>query len=227
MISHEHKLIFIHIPKCAGSSIRDFYFNNPRLDWRQPNYDVLYGWCPKRRIHLQHATSKQLLELDLVQPEVWNSYFKFAFVRNPYDRAYSDYLWIQNDRCIKGNFRDYITRSGPFRALLRDRSTKEYRGDHLLQQSSFFNAHGVFNMDFLGRFETLEDDVIAINKRLGIEKRFDVHKKRSAIRKGHYSCFYTNTRKKLVDEYFWGDIKTLHYSFEDQRTGFNRLKKWL
>ena len=64
MISHQHKIIFIHIPKCAGSSIKDYYFNSPQLDWKTPNYDLLYGWCPKRKIHLQHATSKQLLETD-------------------------------------------------------------------------------------------------------------------------------------------------------------------
>ena len=79
MISHKHKFIFIHIPKCAGSSIRDFYFDTPNLDWKIPNYDLLYGWCPKRKIHLQHATAKQILETDLVSRAVWDNYYKFTF----------------------------------------------------------------------------------------------------------------------------------------------------
>ena len=111
MISHQHKIIFIHIPKCAGSSIKDYYFNSPQLDWKTPNYDLLYGWCPKRKIHLQHATSKQLLETELISEQVFKTYFKFTFVRNPYDRSYSDYLWVQKDRKIKGSFKDYCQRS--------------------------------------------------------------------------------------------------------------------
>ena len=65
MISHTHKIIFIHIPKCAGSSV-EVYFKNKTFDWTKPSYKNLTGWCPKRKIHLQHATSKQLLELDLI-----------------------------------------------------------------------------------------------------------------------------------------------------------------
>ena len=74
MISHKHKLIFIHIPKCGGSSINNFYFNGKGLDWKRPNYNVLYGWCPKHQIHLEHATSKQLVELNLITEEQWNTY---------------------------------------------------------------------------------------------------------------------------------------------------------
>src|SRR5690606_31345973 len=114
MISHKLKIIFIHIPKCAGSSVKDYYFNKPKLDWRQPNYELLYGWCPKRRIHLQHATPKELIETELIPKEIWDSYFKFAFVRNPWDRAYSDYLWIQKDRNVKGDFKDYIKGLGEY-----------------------------------------------------------------------------------------------------------------
>ena len=79
-------------------------FDNPKLDWKEPNYDLLYGWCPERKIHLKHATSNQLLDLGLISKEIWEEYFKFAFIRNPYDRAYSDFLWIQNDRNIKGKY---------------------------------------------------------------------------------------------------------------------------
>src|SRR5690606_31521690 len=109
--------IFIHIPKCAGSSMRDFYFDTPNLDWRTPNYELLYGWCPKRRIHLQHATPKELIETGLISQEEWNSYFKFAFVRNPWDRAYSDYLWIQKDRRVKGSFFNYLNGIGEFESI--------------------------------------------------------------------------------------------------------------
>ena len=227
MISHKYKIIFIHIPKCAGSSIRDFYFDTPNLNWRKPNYELLYGWCPKRQIHLQHATSKELLELDLVTETVWNEYFKFTFIRNPYDRAYSDYLWIQKDQKLKGSFKDYISRSGAFEKTLRDNSVKEYRGDHLLNQVDFFDLSGCFKMDFIGRFEYLNEDIIALNKKLNISKEFHNHAKKNTSRKPHYSYFYTYSKKRLVETYFKKDINRLNYHFQDERKGLRTIKKWI
>lgn len=227
MVSHKHKIIFIHIPKCAGSSIRDFYFDKPNLNWREPNYELLYGWCPKRKIHLQHATSKQLLELDLITETIWNEYFKFTFTRNPYDRAYSDYLWIQKDQNLKGSFKDYITRSGAFKKTLSDYSVKDYRGDHLLNQVDFFDLSGRFKMDFIGRFESLNEDIFDLNAKLGISKEFNIHTKKSTSRKPHYSHFYTNTKMRLVEKYFKKDINSLNYDFEDERKGIQTIKKWI
>ena len=175
-------------------------------------------------IHLQHATSDQLLDLGLVSKNIWNDYFKFTFVRNPYDRAYSDYLWIQEDRKIKGSFKDYITKSGAFKKVLSNNSIKEYRGDHLLQQTDFFDFK---QMNFIGRFENLLDDISHLKKMLHLNKDFNYHTKRSGKRKSHYSLFYNKEKKELVEKYFKKDINLLNYTFKDKRTGLHKLKEWV
>ncbi len=226
MISHENKLIFIHIPKTAGSSINRFYFDAKVLDWRVPNYNILYGWCPKRRIHLQHATPAQLLETGLVSPQQWSSYFKFTFVRNPWDRAYSDYLWIMEDRKVQGSFKQYITKSGAFKKVLSDKSDKSYRGDHLLPQLTYLNTSGQSDFDFVGRFEDFDNEISAINKALGVERSFDIHEKRSINKLEHYSLFYNLRKRKLVEKYYTEDIEQLNYKFVDRKTGFSKLKSF-
>jgi len=223
MINHKLKIIFIHIPKCAGSSIKGFYFDNIKLDWRVPNYDLLYGWCPKRRLHLQHATPKQLIETELVSIEDWNSYFKFTFIRNPWDRAYSDYLWIMKDRNIKGSFKNYIYKDGVFKGVFNDNTNMYYRGDHLLPQTDF--VFGDYSLDFIGRFENLKKDIEAINKKINFSKEFNIHKNKSKNRHNHYSLFYTNSNKKLVDNIYKEDINDLNYIFQDMRRGIYTLKK--
>lgn len=227
MISHKHKFIFIHIPKCAGSSIRDHFFDGTKFDWRIPDYEVLYGWCPKRKIHLQHATAKQLLETELISEEIWNSYFKFTFVRNPWDRAYSDYLWIMADRKLKGSFKEYITKTGNFERCLTDKDHETYRGDHLLPQTEFYHTDGKFKMDFVGRFEKLSEDVAIVNKNIKSLRLFNSHEKKSENRLSHYSLFYTRSKKALVDNYYAQDIEQLNYSFEDKRKGLWATKKIL
>lgn len=227
MINHQHKFIFIHIPKCAGSSIRDFYFNAPKLDWKTPNYDLLYGWCPKRKLHLQHATSQQLLETELISEEVFKTYFKFTFVRNPYDRSYSDYLWVQRDRKITGSFKDYIFAKGSFDYILNNQENKEYRGDHVLPQTDFFYTEGEYKINFLGRFENLQDDLKLLNKELEFRKPFTQHSKKNKKRFSHYSFFYTGTKKRWVEEKYHKDLSLLNYHFEDYKKGFQKIKNYI
>ena len=226
MISHKHRCIFIHIPKCGGSSIRNFVFDGKKLDWREPNYEKLYGWCPKRKIHLQHATSKQLLESDLISETDWNDYFKFTIVRNPWDRSYSDYLWIQKDRKVRGSFSDYIQAKGPFKKVLGDSSEMQYRGDHLLPQSDFFDLENGYSVDYVGRFEEFSETIQAICSRLNIDQAFADHEKKNKKRHRHYSNFYTSSRQRLVEKFYANDIESYGYQFEDLRTGIYRIKSW-
>lgn len=224
MISHKHKLIFIHIPKCAGSSIRDHFFEGMRFNWKKPDYENLYGWCHERRIHLQHATAKQLLETGLISEDIWKAYFKFTFVRNPWDRAYSDYLWVMEDRKIKGSFREYMNATGPFKEIFTNQESKNYRGDHKIPQTEFFDLEGAYKMDFVGRFETLEHDMQTLNERLKIPFTFNQHSKKNKRRKPHYSLFYGKTERKLVQEYYANDIQVLKYYFENKKSGIQRIK---
>jgi hypothetical protein len=226
MISHKHKCIFIHIPKTAGTSINSFFHPGVKFHYANPDYERLFGWCPKRKLHMQHATSFQLLETGLVTKEQWDSYYKFTFVRNPWDRAYSDYNWIKEFSKISGSFKEYITKKGQFEKILTDNTTNRYLGDHLLLQTDFFDFEGFYKPDFIGKFENFQSDIQTVINHLGINEKFNVFQNKSK-RKSDYSAFYTTTRKKMVEKKFQTDIKLLQYEFEDNRRGLNKLKKFL
>ncbi len=226
MISHEHKIIFIHIPKCAGSSIEK-YFRAKWFSWKEPNYDYLLGWCPKRKIHLQHATAQQMLEMELVDEQTWNSYYKFAFVRNPWDRAYSDYFWLMKDLKVKDIFKNYLLKKGQFKHFLTDPSIKEYRGDHLIPQIDFINVNNSIAVDFIGRFESFQNDFNELKFRLGLEKEMLLHEKQSKKLFSHYSHFYNQRSKKLVAEIYLDDISAFEYKFDDRRKDLGFLKEHL
>ena len=85
-------LVFVHIPKVAGTSIENALGLD---DPTETNYHKYTGWDPIYSIWMQHATLSQI-------HEYWRSivkdYFKFTFVRNPYDRAVSDWLWFKNEK---------------------------------------------------------------------------------------------------------------------------------
>jgi len=97
MISHHHKALYVHVPKCGGESIELAFLADLGLDWNQReqllirrNNDPQAG--PRQ---LSHLSAKQYLELSYVTPEQFNQYYKFATVRDPIARVVSfyNYLW--------------------------------------------------------------------------------------------------------------------------------------
>lgn len=72
MITHDYKLIFIHVPKCAGRSINDVF--NQRFD---------------------HFTARYY---EKEYADQWKKYTKFTIVRNPFDRLVSIYTYMMKHR---------------------------------------------------------------------------------------------------------------------------------
>jgi hypothetical protein len=227
MINHKYKIIFIHIPKCAGTSITKFFSSEKKINWKQANYNELYGWCPKRKLFMQHATAKQLLETNLITEEQWKTYYKFTFVRNPWDRALSDYFWLINVCKINGSFKDYIMKRGQFYKVLNNQEEIYYRGDHHRKQTEFFDFQGSFKLDYVGRFENFASDINEILKAVGVENKFNIYTNKSHKAREHYSIYYTRSLKQLVESKFKEDIEILRYSFEEKKQGLYRLKNFL
>ena len=84
VICHNKKCIFIHIPKTAGTSIEQFIKDNDR------NPIILLGVRNGRSMH--HFSA---LEIKSLFPDLFKKYYKFSFVRNPYDRLLSEYYWCK------------------------------------------------------------------------------------------------------------------------------------
>lgn len=222
MISHIHKVIFIHVPKCAGSSI-EYYFEVQPFDWREPNFETLCGWDPRRKIHLQHATAQQMLELELVDEKIWNNYFKFSFIRNPWDRAYSDYYWMMRETGIRDSFENFLLKKNQFSDVLNNQEVKEYRGDHLIPQINFLKVNEKIDLDFIGRFENFSSDFKKIRSMLGLERDMGFHAKKSTKKHPHYSYLYNKKRMKLVQKLYQEDVSYFDYFFEDKKTLFQKI----
>lgn len=228
MIDHKNKIIFIHIPKCAGSSV-EYFFDVKPFDWERPNYTKLTGWCDKRKIHLHHATPKELLETELIDETTWHSYKKFTIVRNPWSRAYSDFIWLNRFNIFNCSFKDFLLKKGKLSQILTNREEKTYRGDHLYPQVDFLKIDGKLVIDTIIRFENLNEDFQRFLEFNNITKRKLPHDKKSKRLFKHYSHFYYDDEIDLVKNLYKGDIEYLNYSFEDKRKQLgdlqNKLKK--
>ena len=218
MISHEHKCIFIHISKCAGSSIETAFGIDVRNNG-DSNHENLFGWSDTDKIYLQHATPQQLFNNGYVSEKLWNDYYKFVIVRNPWSRAYSDYVWLKSDSKISGSFKDFLMKKGDYFQIMNF-CDRQYRGDHLKKQIDYFFLDGKrINYNCVIRFEKLQDGLNKVIKDLSLSQSFfDVKINSSKKKLSHYSFFYNPKRKKLVEKLYKEDADFLDYSFDDRKS---------
>ena len=218
MILHDYKLIFIHIPKCAGTSIEEFFYGET-LDWTKPNYRMLHGWCPKYKIHLQHLSARQMVRLkNLVPPNIWRHYTKFAVVRNPWDRAVSGYAWLKNRGYPNDSLKNFILCRGSYKDLVANPQHIDYRGEHFLTQKSFITIDGTLAVDRIIRYENLHLELNQFFKEMGISREFNIKTHRSKRTFPHYSNYYSDKCIELIRKKYQEDIQEWDYHFDDQRT---------
>ncbi len=101
-INHDIKSLFIHVPKCAGTSME-------KLDWNRGNHhDTIYDFYTKKEGKLGNGQTGVDFDFD--------SYFKWAFARNPWDRLVSAYEHLLEAGINRGKIKEKY----PFNLLIKD-----------------------------------------------------------------------------------------------------------
>lgn len=226
LISHSHRCIFIHIPKCAGTSIEDAlghfagYTGRGAQDHR--SLRVIEEPLPLLRVfrgvenvtHLRRRLLARLGRHDGANPanrlrvnsEQYRRYFKFSVVRNPWARAYS---WYSNVLRDPQHRREHGLTEPPSLRLFLER----HAGRGMLRpQLEWLRAFdGSIPLDFIGRFETLEADFRTICSRLGVERSLP---HRVAGSGADYRSVYDSFSRDLIAERYEEEIRLFGYAFE-------------
>ena len=92
MISIKHKIIFIHIPKCAGQSIENIFLIDLGLNWEQRHPLLLRPRKGKEKgpERLAHLYAEEYFKFGYIPKEKYDKFFKFSIIRNPVDRILSE-----------------------------------------------------------------------------------------------------------------------------------------
>lgn len=199
IISHSRKFIFIKSRKTASHSIQVSLEKFCEADdvVLYANKDVKSG--TKTKLH-EHSSYHEVQEI--VTSEVWKSYFKFAFVRNPWDLVVSRYYWNHGNKKEKTSVRDF-----------RNWVVKYLQSEYLQDRPHLYTGGKSSELDFVGKFESLEKDYKVLCNLLKI-KHYPLAKKHTGFRKERgFTSFYSHKEKDLVAEKFAIDIKLYNYQF--------------
>ena len=225
MISHKYKCVFIHIPKCAGTSIEsalghlDNHNGRGGQDHRsirmieQPwmNFNAITSKENIAEIlrRPKHQYSKKVLNPKnkyTLTKEQYDSYFKFTIIRNPWARAFSLYKNVMNDEIHKKNLK--ITKDLSLREFLN-----LYAGKGMLRPQVYWikNFEGKISLDYIGRFENLSEDVHEIFKKLQLENIKLPHKIKGTGK--DYREIYDDESIQIVSEVYKEEIRMFNYTF--------------
>ncbi|MCP4104138.1 MAG: sulfotransferase family protein [Desulfobacteraceae bacterium] len=217
MISYTHKFIFFHVAKVAGLSIREAlipYTREPdRFRIRRPPETLdgepnpLYEMW---KIKLLHAKAGDAIKE--FSAGIYDSFYKFAFIRNPWDWQISMYHFILKETAHVSH--QIVSSMADFEEYLEwVVSTKNpfARGATKFQKDMLTDSSGNIIVDFIGRYESLKQDFDHICQILNLKAALPqlnktVHR--------DYRFYYNERTKRIVEEHFKDDIDLFGYTFD-------------
>jgi hypothetical protein len=164
IVSHRKQFIFFHIGKTGGTTVEarllEYHDESPGFLCFDPER---YG------VH-SHASPFHLADCD--DHRQWmEKYYKFCFVRNPYDFLYSVYQqWIKTSLIEAGDFNDWLT-TGAFRNTFDTYSMPHVRSCVRLTNGFmhlYTHNERMCVMDFIGKIEFFETDFNRVCGQLGL-----------------------------------------------------------
>ncbi|MEM8509759.1 MAG: sulfotransferase family 2 domain-containing protein [Bacteroidota bacterium] len=208
ILSHSKQFIFIHNYKVAGTSVRNALKNynnksfwasnlNDKIQFITGNYPKVYA---KQFAH--HIKAPELQ--GIISEDIFTNYFKFGFVRNPWDWQVSLYKFMLKRE--KHRQHELVKNMKSFDEYIDWRVHEDL---HL--QKEFFYVEDTCLMDFIGKMENLNDDFEIICKKIGVTSELK-HLNSSRKPSDSFLRYYSQKSIDLVFEGYQEDIKLFGYT---------------
>jgi hypothetical protein len=195
---YNSKSIFIHIPKAGGISILKSLYGQDVNGFGHPTY---------RRF------------LNMFGRHDFNSFYKFTFVRNPWDRTLSAYQFLKRGgmhHLDKKFCDDVLAQYETFYDFVLNGLTLENANNwvHFIPQYLYvYDENLNLKVDFIGRFEGFSHDFETVRNTIGVGSAL-VHLNKTQDKKHiNYREYYTPEMIEVINQIYKEDIKLFNYQF--------------
>lgn len=219
LISHKKKFIFIHIFKTAGTSVTDFFVPYARFKDRLAHQ----YWLSRKTINginrlfvisdqgsrwftgfHKHASAQEIK--NQLNKEVFQTYLKFTFVRNPYDWLFSYYAYIQQS--------SYHPLHKTMNKIVFNEFIERFILDNRLKtQSSFLlDQEGKLLTDYIGKLEHLNEDLKTLCTNLDLPFKSPSRINITQTPNKNLEKSINQENIKLINNYFQEDFELFNYN---------------
>lgn len=216
-VNHQLNLIFVHIPKAAGSTVERFikeqtgepwdlwgkYHNDQRHRERYPQSGSVkrinpdrFGGTPQQTLY-HHLVLEDMVSI-LGDDKAYR-YHKLAIIRNPWDRLVSHYEYLRQTGGRGG------TEGRSFGEWFQTRSVTPQILPYIRVGSAVPEGTKLLN------FDRLSDEFGAFMKQLGLEWNGEVHEKRSE--RSGYRQYYTDSMAEELARECAADVDYFGFRF--------------
>ncbi|PWJ40939.1 sulfotransferase family 2 domain-containing protein [Sediminitomix flava] len=189
----DNKMLFIHIPKSAGSSIGKVLIGD-----KKPG----------------HWTTDDFMAMNKAR---FNEYYKFCFVRNPWDRVVSSFFYLKkggnNPKDLEFSQTE-LKNINSFEEFVYSLNENENLQNwiHFIPQNHFItDGYGRINVDYVGKFESLDQDFSLVLEKIGLPQ-IELPKVNKSKHK-NYQEYYTDETKEIIGNLYREDISLFNYTF--------------
>jgi len=228
IVHDERKFVYLWVQKVASSSVKAALL--PLFDLDPTPFEMTRKDGTRHFVvhKVYKASDYQIGKEQLVArlEHEYRDYFKFAFVRNPWDRLLSCYL----DKVVRKNVPPYLLKNAlsagvefyanmPFAEFVEavyripdEKANPHFRSQHL----TVCGPDGEPMADFVGRFERLREDFARVAEEIGSpELELPERNRKGTSKRGssHYREFYDERLRNMVHKRYEKDVETFGYSF--------------
>jgi len=204
MIDYDRKIIFIHIPKTAGSAIESVFLNEPRfLDHSDPERTELILHKYKNNFCGLHHPHASLRAHQIKLGSRFRKYKVFTVIRNPWEAIFSRFCYLFKLR------NKTFFRPKNFEKFLLFYSEMHYQ--------SLIGLRGEPHVHYILNYFDLETEVNRMLHELNVSAIKLPIGNVSASSNLDYRQFYSEKSKKIVEDYFWYEILRFGWQFESRR----------
>ncbi len=207
LISDSHQFIFVHIRKAAGTSLRQIL---ERVSLPKKN-NLWYKMLSRNGFPVDYHKFSFRKHSDLVEAErsmpreKFEQYFKFAIVRNPWDRLVSEFEYIKTQ---PSHSRHKKLQQLSFAAFVQYQSKRP--AAH--QVNALKLKNGQLGCDFVGKLETLQQSLTVVSGKTGLDFSSLPHINR--VDRRDYRTYYTDELAQQVEDLWQADVEAFKYTFE-------------
>lgn len=187
--------LFVHVPKTAGKSIGHSIYGSD-VNWN-------------------HWTAREIRQI--IGRRKFNEYFKFAFVRDPWQRVYSAYLYLKQGGSMIESDQWYANHVLVDYPTFEDFVVNGLKDRRIVNQVLFMPQHkfvcdlsGRLIIDYVGRFENIAADYAHVCSEIGIDSQLAVENR--TRNKISPVSRYSSEMVAIITDFYARDIELLEYS---------------